>query len=36
MQVAISVLAFLPFPTYNKIEMIFEAEESDYGGFRHI
>jgi hypothetical protein len=36
MQAAISTLAFPLFSTYNKIEMIFEAEESDYGGFRHI
>ena len=36
MQVAISTLAFPLFSTYNKIEMMFEAEESDYGGFRHI
>ena len=36
MQVAISALAFPALPTYNKIEMLFEAEESDYVGFRHI
>ena len=36
MQVAISTLAFPLFSTYNKIEMMFEAEESDYGVFRHI
>ena len=36
MQVAVFALAFPVFLTYNKIEMIFEAEESDYGGFRHI